>query len=237
MGCYLILLFPVTSGVNQLKWLLAFGASFYVVTGDKLVDWGVRTQICLWNIRTVLFFNNRTIIGRVIMPLRTRNTTVDTVLREEYVGSSANRICYPGVSSCITITGVLPTGLVGVHITIASETPLIDEALLAMKTSGGSSCTRFYVVGAISRFKASTNNADVDKRKKIGNKIRSLVNKDASVRFFDTSFQQEAHIFVEHNGFAPTFSYAPAANNTVSGFTYPNIPNRTTINLNQFQPR
>lgn len=171
------------------------------------------------------------------MPLRPRNTTFDTVLREENVGSSNNRICYPGVSSCITITGVLPTGLVGVHVTIGTETPLIDQALLAMKISGGSRCTNFYVVGAIRNFKAQTNNADVDKRKKIKEKIQSIISKHASVRFFDTSFQQEVHIFVEHDGITPTFSYASTTGNAVTGFVYPNIANRTTINLNQFEIR
>jgi hypothetical protein len=171
------------------------------------------------------------------MPLRTSNSRVDAVLREEYIGSVTNRICYPGVSSCITITGVLPTGLVGVHITIATEADVIDTALMALKTGGGGSCTSFYVAGAISVFKDQTTNETFDKRKKIKDKIQRIVNKHASVRFYDTSLQQDVHIFVELNGNAPTFSYAQALGNTVTGFTYPEIANRTPINLNQFQLR
>ena len=170
------------------------------------------------------------------MPLRKQNGGSDTVLREEFVGSATGRICYPGVSSCITITGVQPTGLVGAHITVISESSLIDEALLALKSGGGSSCINFYVVGAISEFKAG---ADVsfDKRKKIRDKIRDLINKHATVWFFDTSSQREVHIFAELDGAVPAFSFVQASGNQVAGLNFPNFAKRTDIALHQFQVR
>lgn len=170
------------------------------------------------------------------MPLRTKNGGADTVLREEFVGSATGRICYPGVSSCITITGVQPTGLVGAHITVISESTLIDEALVALKSGGGSSCINFYVVGAIAEFKAEAN-ISFDKRKKIRDKIRELVNKHATVWFFDTSSRQEVHIFAELNGTAPAFSFVQASGNHVAGYTFPSVANRTNIASHQFQVR
>ena len=159
------------------------------------------------------------------------------VLREEFVGSATGRICYPGVSTCITITGLLPTGLVGVHITIATEPVLIDDALKALKSGGGSTCTTFYVVGAISEFKVQTVAPDFDKRKKIRDKIRELVNKHATVWFFDTSSLRDVHIFAELTGTTPVFSYVQTAGNPVAGENFPNIPGRTNIAAHDFQVR
>lgn len=167
------------------------------------------------------------------MPLRTISGSAEVVLREEFVGSAGSRICYPGVSSCITITGVLPTGLVGAHITIASEESLIDGALLALKAGGGSNCGNFYVVGAISLFKDNAD-ASFDKRKKIRDKIRSLVNKHAQVWFFETPRNSDVHIFAELNQFVPEFSYIQTDGNTVMGSNYPNFGGRTAIAANQF---
>lgn len=168
------------------------------------------------------------------MPLR--NQSGDSlVLREEVVGSSRNRICYPGISSCITITGVMPGGLVGTHLTVASEPTLIDAALLALKAGGGGACTSFYVVGAIARFKENTGDPGFNTRKKIRDKICKHINKDARVRFFDTSAHHvDVHVFAERNRLGTVFSYTPTTGIVVSGNNYPNVGNRTFIEPHQY---
>lgn len=167
------------------------------------------------------------------MPLR--NQSGDSiVLREEVVGSARNRICYPGISSCITITGVMPAGLLGTHLTVATEATLIDDALLALKVGGGSACTSFYVVGAIARFKE---NADIsfNTRKKIRDKVCQHVNKHARVRFFDTSAHHvDVHVFAERNRLGTVFSYTPTTGIVVAGNNYPTVANRTFIEPHQY---
>jgi hypothetical protein len=74
----------------------------------------------------------------------------------------------------------LPSGLLGTHLTVASEATLINDALVALKAGGGGGAINFYVVGAIDRFKENAD-ASVNTRKKIRDRIRSVVNKHATV--------------------------------------------------------
>lgn len=170
------------------------------------------------------------------MPIRIKNGGADTVIREEYVGSSLQRICYPGISSCISITAVLPTGLIGTHITIATEANLVDDLMQAMKSGGGAGCPNFYVVGAFSQFKpraAST----INTRRKISQKIKSRVNRNAIVRFYDTSAHGEVHVFAEKGALNTQFLWIASHGNTVAGFNYPAFQGRTPINPGHFVMR
>ncbi len=167
------------------------------------------------------------------MPVRTKNGGPDTVLREEYVGSSTARICYPGISSCISITGILPGGVIGSHITIATEIGLVDEILQALKAGGGGNCANFYVIGAFGQFKPSAAKS-INTRKKIRDKIKSNVSKNSTVRFYDSTLHGDVHVFAEKNGINTDFSWISSHGNIVVGFNYPTFAGRTAINPVQF---
>jgi hypothetical protein len=167
------------------------------------------------------------------MPVRTISGRPDTVIREEYVGSSRERICYPGISSCIAITGVLQDGLVGAHITIASERDLVYEILQAMKVGGGGNCLNFYVIGAFTHFKPNATQA-INTRKKIRDKIKSAINRNATVRFYDSSAHGDVHVFAEKNVVNTDFFWISSHGNNVQGFNYPAFVGRTPINAIQF---
>jgi hypothetical protein len=89
------------------------------------------------------------------MPVRTSkfNGNQSIVLFEEYVGYSQKGICYPNISSCITITGVGLGGLIGTHITVVSKIDIVDDILTEMVAYGGDSIRNCYVIGAIVPFK------------------------------------------------------------------------------------
>ena len=167
------------------------------------------------------------------MPIRTKNGGPETVLREEFVGSSSARICYPGVDTCITITGVLPGGLVGTHITVATEIGLVDDLLQAMRIGGGGNCQNFYVIGRFTVFKPHATQV-INTRKKISKKIKSIINKNATVRFYDSSAHGSVHVFVEKNAHYPNFFLINSHGNYVAGYTYPTFEGRTQIDVNQF---
>jgi hypothetical protein len=169
--------------------------------------------------------------------MRLAKGSTDVVLREEWVGAASNRICYPSISSCIAVTGVGPSGMVGAHITVATEPELVDQIFQTMRT-GGSSCPEFYVIGAISaHFKPKTVDARINSRKKISQMVQKMINGQAAVRFYDTSSHGDAHIMAEKNLGGANFYWIASAGHMVMGDAYPNFPGRTQINSNLFVVR
>jgi hypothetical protein len=163
----------------------------------------------------------------------------DAIVREEYEGEAHSRICYPGISSCISITGVKPAGeLVGAHITVATEKELIDGLLATMKSHGGNNCHYFYVIGPLQReFKPKTSVKSFNTRKKIRDLIKSTLNKNAIVKFYDTSECGDIHVFAEKNGINTDFYWIKSQGNMVMGNIYPAFTGRTAIGPNQFVVR
>jgi hypothetical protein len=170
-------------------------------------------------------------------PMRLAKGSTKVVIREEYVGSASEDICYPGISSCISITGVAPAGLVGAHITVSTELDLVDQIMQAMRTGGGSSCVSFYVIGAFVKFKSNTKTAAIDTRKKISQKIKSGINDKAVVSFYDTSGHGDVHVMAEKNGMAANFFWIAQAGHIVAGDAYPTFAGRSAINASQFMVR
>jgi len=148
--------------------------------------------------------------------------SVDVVIREENVGSASNRICYPGISSCVTVTGVGPSGMVGCHITFATEPDLVSQMFQAMRTGGGTSCVHFYVIGKIADFKRSRTYSSFNTRKKMGQAIKDVICETAVVRFCDSeAYGKDIHIMVQKNLMNADFSWVATAGNVVAGDLYP----------------
>lgn len=167
------------------------------------------------------------------MGVRHRSDGDDTVLREEWVGGAFNRICYPSVSSCITVTAPSPHGIVGAHITFGTPLVDVDTLFSRMRTGGASSCPVIYVAGRFANFKASTV-AALNTRKKIGAHIRASINRAATVKFYDTSALGATHIFAEKYAGVLGFFWIAEHGNNVVGFTYPDFAARTAIPIAAF---
>lgn len=171
------------------------------------------------------------------MPLRYQNGINDTVLREQYTGSAANRICYPGIISCISVTAVMPGGLAGCHITFATSEAMVDSMFQSIKSAGAAAATDIYVLGAIGQYKISTAK-ELNTRKKLRKKIHSLINANAVVRFYDTSpHAVNTNVLVEKNAGGTDFFLNNANGNPVIGFNYPAFAGLTQLNPANFAIR
>lgn len=160
-------------------------------------------------------------------------------MREDNVGSSTQNICYPGISSCIAITGASGGGMIGCHITVATPLSEIDQIFQLMKTGGGQGCPEFYVIGALTKFKGNTKVSEMNSRKKISNKVKAMINPNAVVKFVDiaTLGCGDAHILVEKSGGAAKFYFCDSGGNIVTGGTYPSIKEKREIANGRFEIR
>ena len=154
------------------------------------------------------------------MRMKIKEGIDSNVLREDRVGSASSKICYPGVSSCISITCVSNGSLMGVHVTIATSAEELKCALDYFSLKGGGA-VNIYVVGAIREFKDKTFNKNVNTRKKLSKLLKSSVNKNATVQFYDTSGRDLNIMAERQNGAQCNFSHIDANCPRVSGDTYP----------------
>ena len=167
------------------------------------------------------------------MPIRIRNDVYYTVLREEFVGSAYNGICYPNISLCVSITAVLINGLVGAHVTVDTESELLEQMLQMMRTAGGGAARNIFVIGAFSHFKANSG-VHMNTRKKLKNRIKENLNNNALIQFYDASAHGEIHIFAETSPVKTDFYWMKRSGHEVLGFVYPSFENRVRIKENQF---
>jgi len=153
------------------------------------------------------------------------------VIREDRVGSSIDRLCYPGVSSCISITGVSVDKMIGAHLTIGTTVPELAQFIALLAAEKTSEIMNFYVVGKIAKFKESTTIANFNTRKKMRDFLKAQLEQKANVYFCDIGLlvAQGANICVFRNGAQASFSYIPEAGNLVVGSTYPNTVNYIEI--------
>lgn len=158
------------------------------------------------------------------------------VLREDYVGCATTAICYPGVSSCITITCVSPSGLLGAHITVRT-TPVEIAEMFQFIRANMSGIYAYYVVGSIRNYKDHTTNEEINERTKLQKRLKKEFNPQGLVGFFDTTPYTDVHVFAEKNGLKTTFYWIAAAGNNVAGMNYPApaFAGRTMINDSQFE--
>lgn len=170
------------------------------------------------------------------MAIHRRNGGPDTNLYEDHVGSCTMRICYPSISSCISITGVSAGGLMGTHLTCFTPIVEVDQAFQFMRIGGASGCQNFYVIGRFAMFKPNAP-AEINSRKKIRNKIRATLNAHAAVHFYDTSAHGEVHVFVERVAAGVEFFRIASAGNFVPGVAYPAFAGRTEIPPGDFVVR
>ncbi|MCW7554986.1 hypothetical protein NX722_20650 [Endozoicomonas gorgoniicola] len=134
---------------------------------------------------------------------------------------------------CASITAALPNGLVGAHVTVDTEPELLEQMLQMMRTGGGGNAKNIYVIGAFTHFKANSG-VHMNTRKKLKNRIKESLNKNAIIRFYDASAHGEIHIFAEKNFVNTNFYWIKRRSHEVFGFVYPTFYNRTRIRENHF---
>lgn len=166
----------------------------------------------------------------------------DIVVLEDVVGYSTKKICYPDVSTCITITALTHARLIGTHITVSTSEDKVKSNLKFIRDNGGANCQIIYVFGAISEFKEkgprnNPPNKAFNSRKKIRDGIKSIVNKNATVKFYDTSTSGKVHLFVEKENGNTKFFWIQSASNLIDAGKYPSIDNKNAIDPSQFVTR
>ncbi len=101
------------------------------------------------------------------------------------LGADAN-LCYPNISSCLTVTGLSRQGsLRGAHLATPFGLKKDDVTTLA-KAIGAGGCDKFVVAGPIKDIKARTDEGECNTRKDIEAQLKEF-SSDAEVRFLDTS--------------------------------------------------
>jgi hypothetical protein len=154
------------------------------------------------------------------------------VIWEEYVGRASNVICYPGVSSCITITCVSPAGLNGAHITMYTDDYLIENMINSLATMFSAAGSRILVIGNISMFKANTRDTGFDTRKKIAATLRESFNyRGGWIYFHDTAIHAAGvHIGVVRNRLnVINIGWKDERTATVRRFEVPDVTRYTQI--------
>lgn len=153
------------------------------------------------------------------------------IIREDRVGSAIDKICYPGISSCISITGVSVNGMIGAHLTISTTALELDQFITLLATEKTSAIMNFYVVGKIQKFKDYIKVATFNTRKKMRDVLKSQLEKKANVYFCDIGLllPHGANVCASRNGSWASFSYISEVGNLVSGSTYPDTTNYISI--------
>lgn len=144
-------------------------------------------------------------------------------VQEDHIGTAQTEICYPRIQSCISLTVLSSLGMIGAHITVATESSIIDEVLTKMAAAGPSVA---YVIGGIQHFKGKTNVASFKTRKKMKSAIKKAMPTVTNVYFYDTWLvSQDVNLRAVKNSNAIDFAWTqgvPVDWNTapdMSGYT------------------
>jgi len=162
--------------------------------------------------------------------------TTSANIRESECRVVTREICYPAISSCISITLVNANIMVGIHCTVANTAHEIRNVMCEIKRTIAEEFTDCYVVGALPIFKSSVFDHSISTRKKISNVIRPHIKILNSIKFHDTTMHpninKNAHIFIRNAPFS--ISYCAAVKCLVSGQIPPLSFGRQYIPSHQF---
>nr|CAX67698.1 hypothetical protein Y69_0159 [Yersinia enterocolitica] len=157
-------------------------------------------------------------------------------IRESECRLAAREICYPGLSSCITITLFNGDIMVGIHCTIANSAHEIRDAIKEIKEKIAIEFSDCYVIGALSVFKYSVFDRSISTRKKISNEINSHVTIHNRIKFHDTTMhlntRKNVHVFISNSPIR--VSYCAAEKCLVASQIPPLSVGRQYIPLYQF---
>jgi hypothetical protein len=157
-------------------------------------------------------------------------------IRESECRLVAREICYPGISSCITITLFNSDVMVGIHCTIANTANEIRDVIREVKEKIANEFNDCYVIGALSVFKYSVFDSSISTRKKISNEINSHIRIRNSIKFHDTTMHlntgKNVHVFIKNSPIQ--VSYCAAKHCLVPNQTPPLSVHRKYIPLHQF---
>lgn len=120
------------------------------------------------------------------------------VLREDKTGIARDHICYPGVSSCLTITFRHENFLAGTHLTIASDKKALKDILQEIKAFSPDTPVEIVVASPFSVYKNNAFDKELNTRSKL-KKIIAKMFPDTPIQMVDTSDIQSSHILVSKN--------------------------------------
>lgn len=165
--------------------------------------------------------------------LKTKPTGPRINIQEDHIGTAQTEICYPRIQSCVSLTVLTPHGLVGTHITIATEASIINDILTNMAAANPSVA---YVIGGIQTFKASTNVSGFKTRKKMRSTIKKALPGVTNVYFYDTwQNSQDVNLKAALNLNSVDFAWTQGT--SVDWNTAPDMSGYTPISSDQLVQR
>lgn len=157
-------------------------------------------------------------------------------IRESECRLAVREICYPSLSSCITITLFNNNVMVGIHCTIANTASEIRNVIKEIKEKTASEFSDCYVIGALSVFKSNVFDQSINTRKKISNEINLYIKIRNSIKFHDTTMHlhtgKNVHVFIKNSPIQ--VSYCAAEKCLVVSQTPPLSVSRRYIPSHQF---
>lgn len=126
-------------------------------------------------------------------------------IQEDYLGTATSQICYPRIQSCISLTVLTSHGLIGAHITVATEDSIINDIFSNMTAAKP---TVAYVIGGIGHFKGKTKVSRLKTRKKMKSAIMKAMPNISNVYFFDTwQYSPDVNLGATKNGARIDFAW------------------------------
>ncbi|MBH3428934.1 hypothetical protein [Pseudomonas alkylphenolica] len=140
------------------------------------------------------------------------------VLREDKLGICSDNICYPDISSCLTVTIRNKNSLAGIHLTVASDKQQLKDSLEEIKELIKDIPGDVIISAPFSEYKRHVKDNDLNTRAKL-KKIISNVFPHSDIQMYDTSDIQSAHVFVSKSA----IRHEDAAGKPVIGNRYPEV--------------
>lgn len=157
-------------------------------------------------------------VGHLCRGLKREPLPENLVLREDKVGVCSNSICYPDVSSCLTVTLRTKNSLAGVHLTVASDKQHLKNSLEEIKKLAKDIPVEVIIGAPFSEYKKHVKDIDLNTRARL-KKIISKVFPRSDIQMYDTSDIQSAHVFVSKSA----IRHEDAAGKPVIGNRYPGV--------------
>ena len=135
---------------------------------------------------------------------------------EYCVAAAQDKLVYPGILQCISITGYSVGGMIGAHVSPGATEEELKKTFETLLTGGGRNFDTWYVVGNFAKHFAHTGVAWWKTSGKIKSALRANLSKSAKYWAFDTSTIEGSgsgfgiDVIATHSASGVEFSYSKA---------------------------
>jgi hypothetical protein len=133
---------------------------------------------------------------------------------EYFVAAAQDRLVYPGILQCISITGFSVGGLIGAHVSPGATGEELRKTFEILRSGGGKNFDVWYVVGNFTKHFQYTKVEWWKTSRKIKSALRDNLSKNAKYWAFNTSTIEGSdsgfgiNVIAMHTASGVQFSYA-----------------------------